>query len=403
MKNYKSLFYLLVLSFTTLFLSCEEEERGPLVTDKTIPGVVSEVTVENMPGGAKIEYKVPATDDILLVEATYERNGELITARSSVYKNFVVIEGLKETTPQQVALSVVDRSNNRSQAVSVTINPQTPPIDGLFNSISMVADFGGVRVLYDNKDNIKAEILFYTVNANGTATYNQSTFIENDIRSYATFRTFAPTPQNFGVAVIDRWNNITVIKKATVTPLEEVMLDIGEFDDLKLPTDENDAFGWGMTNLWNNSIGGSGFHTSQVSPGSLVPPYTEPYHMFTFDLGVLAKISRLKFWQRQGTWAYTHGNPRYFEIWGIDEIPADNGATFDGWTLLVANGEVIKPSGSPVGVRSAEDDAAAGSGEEFDVPIDSPPVRYIRFVQIENWTEGKFIHIMEFNFWGQLQ
>ncbi|MCK0155714.1 DUF4959 domain-containing protein [Cellulophaga sp. F20128] len=402
MKNYKSLFYLLVLSFTTLFLSCEEEERGPLVTDKTIPGVVSEVTVENMPGGAKIQYKVPATEDILLVEAAYERNGELITARSSVYKNFVNIEGLNKTTPQEVSLSVVDRSDNRSQAVTVTINPQTPPIDTLFESISMTADFGGVRVYYDNKDNIKAEILFYTINANGTPTYNQSAFIDNNVSNYTTFRTFGPVPQKFGVALIDRWNNITTITEATITPFEEVNLAKEDYDTVFLPTDEPTRFGWTLDRLFDNNLG-TGFHTDQTRPGALIPPYTEPYHMFTLDLGAVAKISRLRLWQRGGTWAYTHGNPRYFEIWGIDEIPADDGASFDGWTLLIANGEVIKPSGAAIGVRSAEDDAAAAAGHEFDAPIDAPPIRYIRFVQIENWTEGKFLHVMEFEFWGQLQ
>jgi len=403
MKNYKSLLYISILSFAMLFLSCEEEERGPLVSDNTIPEVITEVMVENLPGGAKIAYKVPATDDILLVEATYVRNGELITARSSVYKNFVVIEGLKETSPQEVTLSVVDRSANRSQAVNVTINPQTAPIDILFETLEMVEDFGGVRLLYDNKDDIQVEFLLYTIDANGTATYNQSAFVNNSSRSYHTYRTFAPTPQNFGVVAIDRWDNITTIKKATVTPLEEVMLDIYEFDDLKLSTDEPDAFSWFMPNLWNGSIDGSGFHTDQTTPGAIVPPYTTPYHMFTFDLGVLAKISRIKFWQRQGTWIFSHGNPRHFEIWGRPDFPTDDGASFDGWTLLVANGEVIKPSGGPIGSNSAEDTASAALGEEFDASLSAPPVRYIRFVQIQNWTDGKFIHIMEFNFWGQLQ
>ena len=128
--------------------------------------------------------------------------------------------------------------------------------------------------------------------------------------------------------------------------------------------------------------------------------------MFTVDLGVVAKLSRFKFWQRQGDGGccgvYSHGNPRYFEVWGIAEIPADNGASLEGWTRLIENGEVVKPSGAPIGSNSAEDLAQAAKGEEFEFSIEAPPVRYIRFVNMESWSTGKFMHLMELNFWGQI-
>ena len=401
MKNFK-LFCLTVLSLGLVIISCEEEERGPLVIDGDSPNVITDVTVENLPGGAIIKYKLPQDEDALLVEASYERNGEMISARSSIFKNFVSIEGLKETSPQDVELVVVDRSNNKSTPVKVTINPETAPIDKLFSSFELVPDFGGVRLKYNNEDNIKAEILLYAADPNGNISYNQSAFIDNDNRSHFTYRTFSPTLQSFGVAAIDRWNNITNIKQSEVLPLEEIQLDIQNFDNLFLNGDRQDAFGWIMSNMWNGSIEGGGFHTSQTEPGVTIAPYDEPYHMFTMDLGVKAKLSRFKFWQRQGSWIFTHGNPRYFEVWGIDELPADNGDSFDGWTRLIQNGEVIKPSGGAIGLNSAEDAASAASGEEFEFPIDAPPVRYIRFVNLKNWSEGKFMHIMEINFWGQL-
>jgi len=69
---------------------------------------------------------------------------------------------------------------------------------------------------------------------------------------------------------------------------------------------------------------------------------------------------------------------------------------------LIENGEVVKPSGGAIGSNSAEDVAQAASGEEFEFPIEAPPVRYIRFVNLESWSTGKFMHIMEINFWGQI-
>ena len=384
-----------------LNISCEEEENGPLVKDSTPPKEITEVKVTNLPGGALIEYKAPSDEDAILVEASYLRNNEIVTARSSIFKNNVIIEGLKDTSPQEVELKAVDRSNNASPSVKVTINPETAPIDRLYSSFELVPDFGGVRLKYNNQDNIKAELLLYSSNENGALTYQQSAFISDDNKSHYTYRAFDPIPRTFGIAAIDRWNNITEIKKTTILPIEEIKLDILKFDKLLLTGDTNDAFGWSMPNLWNGSIDGSGYHTSQVDPGSIVPPYEEGFHMFTMDLGVKAKLSRFKFWQRPG-WIFTHGNPRHFEVWGIDEIPADNGASLEGWTKLIENGEVIKPSGGPIGSNSAEDAAQAANGEEFEFPIEAPPVRYIRFVNQKNWSDGKFMHLMEINFWGQV-
>lgn len=405
MKNI-SIYFALALLLGMVFISCTEDERGPLTKDGTTPSVVSEVKVTNLPGGAKIEYSVPTDEDALLVEATYKlQSGRTITTKSSIFKNFVTVEGLREVESQEVQLVTVDRSSNKSEPVTVQISPMEAPIDKLYTGLSLVSDFGGVRVLYNNEDEIKAELLLYAQDANGNLVYSQSAFIDNDSRSHFSFRGFPPEATTFGIAAIDRWDNLTEIKEFDILPLEEVLLDKEGFKDPGLLTnDERDAWGWVKSNLWNGSTGGGGFHTAQGSKPDIVPPYTESFHMFTMDLGVTAKLSRFKFWQRQGSWIFRHGNPRYFEVWGIDEIPEDNGASLEnGWIKLVENGEVIKPSGAPIGSNSAEDRAQAESGEEFEFPIDAPPVRYVRFVNLESWSTGKFMHIMEVDFWGQIQ
>lgn len=403
MKN--NIFPLVIaIFFVTVLPSCtEEDERGLVTPDSTPPGIVSEIVVTNLPGGAKIEYKLPDDQDALLVEASYRLgNGETVTAKSSIFKNFVAIEGLRKAESQDVNLVVVDRSNNRSQPVNVSISPETAPIDKLFTTFELVADFGGVRIRYNNEDEIRAELILYASDESGRLIYSQSAFISTDDRSHHTFRGFPPEIATFGISAIDRWDNATEILETEVLPLEEILLSIEEFNDIHLDGDEPDVFSWVISNMWNGSIEGAGFHTAQGSPGAIIPPYTKGYHMFTVDLGVKAKLSRFKFWQRQGNWIFTHGNPRRFEVWGIDEIPADNGASFDGWTRLVENGEVIKPSGGALGNNSAEDAAQAAAGEEFEFPIEAPPVRYIRFVNFESWSTGKFMHVMELNFWGQL-
>lgn len=400
MKIYK----ILIIGLAFAFIACEkEQERGPLTKDGTPPSPVSEISVTNLPGGAKISYKVPADEDALLVEAIYKLdNGKVVTSKSSIFKNFIEVEGLRQVKSQEVELVTVDRSDNRSSSVFVTIHPEMAPVDKLFSSFELVEDFGGVRLNYKNEDKISAELLLYTEDEKGNMIYRQSVFISDDKRTHQTFRGFLPASTKFGVAAIDRWDNSTEILAAERTPMAEILLDLERFRDVNLMGDEPAAFGWTKTNLWNGSIDGSGFHTAQGLPGTVIPPYTEGFHMFTMDLGVLAKLSRFKFWQRQGEWIYTHGNPRHFEIWGTDILPSDNGASLEGWTKLIENGEVVKPSGGAIGSNSAEDVAKAASGEEFEFPIEAPAVRYIRFVNIESWSTGKFMHIMELNFWGQI-
>ena len=70
---------------------------------------------------------------------------------------------------------------------------------------------------------------------------------------------------------------------------------------------------------------------------------------------------------------------------------------------MVENGEVIKPSGAPLGTTSPEDLAQAAAGLEFTLPIEAPPVRFIRFVNFENWAGAKFVTVMELEFFGQIE
>ena len=406
MKKYKLIYRIAIFCPALFFMSCQKEEKGLLTTDDTIPNALTEVEVENLPGGARIKYKAPEAEDILLVEASYKRNGKIVTAKSSVYKKFVTIEGLRDTVPQEVNLRVVDKSNNMSAAVRVTINPKKAPIDKFFESFRMVADDfdGEIKLKYNNEDNIKAELRFYIVDGY-LPIYNQSAFIENDDKTVYTLGSFDPKIQIFGVSVIDRWNNITSIKKTDVSAEGKMLLDIKKFKGLSLVGDAPNGPGtWVLSNLWDgkNDGGTEGFHTSHGNLGAIVPPYTEAYHMFTMDLGVTAKLSKMKIWLRKNccNTPYGHGDPKYFEVWGIDKIPADNGASLEGWTRLIKNGEVIKPSGLPLGSHSEEDKEQAKRGEEFDITIENN-VRYIRFVNIENWNGGKFMHIIEIKFWGE--
>ncbi len=412
MKKNRILFFnILVLTILSgIIFSCELEEEvsGPLVADNIAPDPISELVVTNLPGGAKIEYKLPSSTDALFVQATYLRNGKEVTTSTSVFNNSVTLEGLRSTSIQDVKLQTVDRSNNVSSSMLATITPLEAPIDRMFKTIDLIPTFGGVAFKYENTDNIRSEVLLYVKDpVTNIYLYEQSLFLsEADSGGIYSFRTFPSETRDFAIELIDRYDNITERYVKSIKPIEEVEFDKREFTEGKLTGDiTTGASGWAFPNILDNRIDGNGVHTKSTDTGHIVPPYEEGYHIITIDLNVTRQVSRFVWWQRLGSLAYAHGNPRFFDIWATDVIPQDGGASLEnGWTLI-HEGEIIKPTGPPIGVgqATAEDIERAALGETIEFPIDLPPMRYIRFVVKKNWANSKFVHFMEVSCYGSPQ
>lgn len=401
MKNLYIIFPLLINAF--LIISCDEDERRPLIQDSSPPNVVSNVEVENISGGANLTYTLPDDEDVLYVEAQYELgNGQTASVKSSIYNNTIKVEGFGDTTEHIVQLYAVDQSENRSSPVEVAIQPKTPPVELIGRTLRLEQDFGGVHLYWQNEE--MADIAIIALIENEIGDFEQIDIryssLEND--DFA-IRGFDTIPRIFGAYVRDRFDNRSGIIQNEVKPLFEEELNKNDFRPLSLPHDAPDAFGWVMPNLFNDDINGSGFHTPQGwRDENPLPTYEgQDPHMFTIDLGVTAKLSRMKWWQRQGTWIYFHGNPRRYEVWGTNELNGDG--TFDGWVKLIEDAEVIKPSGLPPQQNSNDDVERAGLGEEAAFPLDAPPVRYIRFVNLQSWSGARFLHMMEMEFFGEIQ
>lgn len=169
-------------------------------------------------------------------------------------------------------------------------------------------------------------------------------------------------------------------------PAYERQLAKGGFAEVILPTDVKEGgFGWLMPALWNGVYTGNGFATQPNKP---LPVW------FTFDTGVLNKLSKVRFWMPQDR-IYRLEAVKSFEVWG-SENPAPDGS-WDSWTLL-RTCEVPKPSGSPVGTNTAADIAAAEAGHDFVLPTTVPRTRYIRIKVLSNWGNGSFQAMGEFTF-----
>jgi len=158
-----------------------------------------------------------------------------------------------------------------------------------------------------------------------------------------------------------------------------------------------DSYDGKMEYVWNGRIskdgdsGGVGLHTGTgTKDGPAV---------FTFDLGVLAKLSRFALWAIQDEkHFYNDMSPRRYEVWGCATEPNPDGS-WDQWVKLL-DMENVKPSGSPIGILTEDDIEAAKIGDQANVPLDMPRVRYIRIKCLKNWSNNYNICFTELTFWG---
>jgi len=391
MNNFK---YLLTVGLAFLVLSsCKVEVPGPLDPDTGAPAPVTNIQVENLPGAAKITYRLPNDQKLLYVKAECMINGKMVEAKSSPYNNELLIEGFGATGEQEVKLYSVSLSETKSEPLVVKVNPLTPAYEDTFKSIALRETFGGASVTFDNptEANLVIQILVQQTDGDWKVAETYYTKKANGVFSA---RGFDPKPTNFAVFVKDRWNNYSDTLTKELVPVFEKQLDRTKFREVSLPTDQLAAFGWTMPYLWdgvivnNTNVDKPGFHTS---PNGVWPQW------FTFSLGVKARLSRFKYWQR-GSWvAFTDRNIKKFEIWGSNN-PAQDGS-WDSWTKLM-DGTSVKPSGLPMGTNSPEDIALVGAGEEFIFPDNTPEVQYIRIKVLETWSGSKSFYIMQVGFWG---
>jgi hypothetical protein len=127
-----------------------------------------------------------------------------------------------------------------------------------------------------------------------------------------------------------------------------------------------------VENIWNGTL-------SNIYATVIPTPY--PNH-FTINLGHTIILTRFKLFPRTSFETYTGAGPRFFEIWGTDNPPADG--SFDNWHKL-GEWEQPKPSGygqgSDVGPITSEDLAFLETGGNYLVDESNYiQIKYLRVV-----------------------
>jgi hypothetical protein len=409
MKNVNLYAVMLFLSMIALSISsCKKSngEREPVSTDQTKPGIVTAVKVDNYNGGAFITYDLPSSENILYVLAKYQiREGVFRETKSSYYTDSITVDGFAKDQEYNVTLYTVSRANVVSDPVTVTVHPKKPVYAIARENLVVTPDFGGVNIKTNNSSKKEIGILVMLYNPSTKEMdivdqhYTKDEIINYSVRGYNT------DPRNFGIYITDKYGNISDTLQTAITPLFEVLLDKSLFTENRLPSDTKlyTEANWPVNAIWNGRTDNSanGWHTL---PGE-VAPYT-----LTFNVGRTYQLSRFIFWERSDEYAYGHGNPKVFSLWGSNAPnPADarlpvgaaEGTVIGDWVNLGNYNYPPPPSGLPPLANNAADKAFVKAGVNFNVRIDAPPVHFIRVSVDQTWGGGTFAHFMEISLYGK--
>lgn len=389
----------LLLSATALLIACYEENEviAPLESNPNPPAQVENVTVENLPGKAIVTYTLPTDPDLLYVKAEYTlENGREMEVKSSYYNNKLILEGFSGTTDREVEIYTVNRSEVASEPVSVTVSPLEAPIWDIFRSMEVGPAFGGVYVEADNPVRADVAILVMEKDEHGDWVIDPNSVYTSTDDIYATLRGMDTIKKEFAFTVRDRWLNYSDTLFTEIAPLYETALPKTDYSGVILEGDAPQHPSTPLSGLWDGDI--MNWSNVFLTDGAS----TMEDHSFTFDIGQEAKLSRIVIWDYPeyigGERVYYYqGAMKNFQIWGTDKLDGDG--DFDNWTLL-GTYEETKPSGLPYGQQNNEDYQAAVTGFSWEFPLDAPKVRYLRIVNLENWSGTENLAIGELQVYG---
>ncbi len=384
-----------------LFFGCQEEDKQhPYGTDTKAPDKVVIDNVINHPGGAVVYFTAPRDEDVLYVRANFKDDrGNKREVKVSAVMDSLVIQGFGKVGNYDVDVFAVDRSENLSEVVNISIAPLDPPVQSILPSLVGEVDYGGVKVSYENPT--RAEVSLNVVKFNeqlGDYEYRESFFTSQPEGQYS-FRGYESVKSKFGVYVEDKWGNISDTVYFEVTPIPDEFLDKEKFSIFKIQGDKSfSEYGFNASQMWDKRW------SDQWNCGHT---NFEPLpHYLTIDLGTTVKLSRFKLYQRGGSELYKHGNPKHFKIYGTKDInnlpPYDAADPTAGWTLLKECFS-FKPSGLPIGQVTSEDIEFQNKGEDFEFDVENlVEVRYIRIENIATWGDQIVSVIGELSFWGEI-
>jgi hypothetical protein len=444
---------IIILLLPVLLWQCTDVKDWHDPEDSVAPGIVSNVRVENINGGAKLKYALPADNDLLGVKAVFSfKDGEAREAFSSAFNDSILVEGAPDTNEYTVNLYVLDRSHNESAPVQASIKPLTPPVEAVRQSFKLNSTFGGIYTSWENVAESDIAISLYVKDSIGDFVLYDTYYSKTSSGAFS-FRGLENTEQDFRFEIRDKWRNYSTPLDTALTPLfEEVIIGRDQYtgaaiwqrygwpgtsayrgDCTNQSTEANRGFDvihdgrlFQDTHWWNTSADGN--NLAQFIPWPNTTDVVMPIY-FTIDMGRKASYSRLRYWMRSRSPYFSAPIFTSLEIWATnapkpietvgDGSKEDNLKYWTQWPEVGGTDEwkndwvkltdyvMALPSGIVTNADNAalltdEDKAfvAAGFEVEIDPAYSDQPFRYVRFVLRENNHISTQIQLSEIMFWG---
>lgn len=403
MKKHTLLFSILLASLS----ACNEESVGQYPTDNIAPGPVTNITVKEIfGGGVKLAYTIPDDADLQGIIANYTLDtGRQVSVMVSSYTREITLEGFATETEHSAELRAIDKSRNLSEPVIAKFTPKRAPIFDVYESLKINSDFGGAKFTWENPE-------MKDIIVSVSKPISKGSEVEEDLQNFYSsapsgegfVRGLDAVPVTLNVVISDQYGNTTEKKTQECLPLYEEKIQSTTYwkkwnGDKAIPYKQYSG-SYPIEKMWD----GIKMGPANDSKNMFHLPAGSPFPVrFTFDMNQVYKLSRMKVAQRALGWAFEHGNPKRFQVYGSlnSNVSVDATEPERQWIFL---GEFtsFKPSGLPLEQASAEDEAIANEGEDFTFPIElATEVRYIRFDILETWGGTEMVHISELEMWGQ--
>jgi hypothetical protein len=391
----KKILYFYLIAVAGMCFSCTEEQIAPISESSGKPGQVEVLGLDTIPGGVIVNYKIPQTGDIIEIKAVYTPTyGQKRESSTSFYTSFITIDGYNDTIEHEAEIYTINRARETSDPVTVKFRPGESSLSKTTKSMQIAGDFGGVNFSWRNPDKAMLTFEFYTENE-----YRE--MVTMDIMSVQTdsmdisFRGYDTIPYKFAVTIRDNFGNASEMlypEGGTVTPIYETQFDKKIQRAMTIAGDVT----W---NHWEGEYAGllDDDLTSIIHSNN----NTAPGASITIDIGKKAKLSRFIVHQRQhiNNTMYNDGNFKTFEVYSSDEEGDSPNGDWSAWTLRRVC-TIVKPSGAGNGTVTDEDIAQVRAGHEFSLPLDMPPVRYLRLKVLSTWGGNTFTYMSEFTTFG---
>jgi len=371
------------LKLTALVLLAGMYACEPQESDTTPPGEVSNISVESTNGGAVISYDLPQDEDLHYIRAVYTNSqGNEVYKVASYYNTSIEVDGFNDTLSHDITLFAVDRSNNQSDGVTVSVTPLVSHIHIVKENLTLEAALGGVEVTWQNPVAKQVFVYLYIEDESTTEERILSSSLMNETK---IVRGLDSVNYDISIVVEDfNGNKTDRVFKETIKPLFEEKISKDSWKLVPSLSADGNIYEGVTTNFWDDVIDRAGDPSDNSyfiihrdnNGGTLTYPLD-----LVVDLDKQVIINRLVVWQRAYDYTsaddggvsttyeyYQTENMRSFNLWASNDLSE--------W-LLLGEFDIGDPRNDE-GEVPPEKIQEAIDGHEFVLDEITEPFRYLK-------------------------